>query len=272
MEEQVVGQTPDTPAEKPAGPDESQQKPQDTPVGDPRYSGKSPSELVGILGEKEKQIGRLGDEVGKVRQLETEVSTLKDYIYNLAFQRESVKEPEPEKPAFDYTNPDAYIEKRVASIKQELVREYQAQEMRKSQAEAQIAFQAGKRDAYQGNKELFDGIERDVEGFLWNQARSGQIHPRLLGDKQTWVNIAQGIRLMRGETDMLMPKKTQPMRAADMETPSRTKHDIEEGDVYLDDEERELAKNLGISEKEALEILRSEGKQRSAGANKRSKK
>lgn len=268
MEEQE--KAPDTPVT--TGTDESQPEKQETPVVDPRYAGKSPADLVNILGEKEKQIGKLGDEVGKYRSLESEVSALKDYIYNLALQREPVKEPEVTKPAFDYTNPDAYIESRVATIKGELIREYQAQEGRKAQAEAQIAFQSGKREAYQGNKELFDGIERDVEGFLWNQARTGQIHPRLLGDKNTWVNIAQGIRLMRGETDLLIPKKTQPMRAADMETPGRVKRDVEDGDVYLDEEERELAKSLGISDKEALEILRSENKQRTTGASRRPKK
>jgi hypothetical protein len=265
MEEQVKSAenpSPEGTVEDAKTPEQS--APANLPVN-PRFEGKSSEELAKIVSEQEKLIGRQGNELGQVRQLQAEMEEMRRALYEA--QRPQPQPAPPEAaPVFDYTNPDAYIEKRLGALQQKMYQEFGRYEQQRQAQEATIAFQGGKAEAMSRNRDLFNGIERDVEAQLWNAAKNNQIHPSMLRDPATWENAAKVIRLTSGEYDIVPKKRVQGMTAPESVVPGKVKA-AEDEDVYLDDEERVLAKQLGISDKEALEIMRSEKGKVSSGTN-----
>jgi len=232
---------------------------QDTPI-DPRYAGKSPSELVDIIREKESMVGRLGEEKGKISSLESELANLRDLVFRqYQYQQEMARQPEPQRPPEEYdpVNPQAYFEKRLEAERNRLYGEFRNVQQKQVMDEISANFNIGRQKAAAMYPELMKGIENDIAQNLWNTALQSPVTRWQLSQPETWETAARMYRAYRKEYEYFVPKSGGTMKPVATELPGRTAKPIpDDEDVTLSDEERLQAREDGLDEKEALEAKR----------------
>lgn len=252
-------ETPETTGTIPTPTQTAESVPGDTqPITDPRYAGKSPAELVGILNEREKMVGKLGERLGTVDALKAELDDLRNQIRQSSEQPRYAPPPPMEPPVqFDYTNPDAYIEAKLSRERQKLAQSFGQYQAEQRQRENAYYFNNTKNIVVKQNKPLFDGIEKDVEGFMWQAAQTSPEGQLMIRDPNQWVQAARLIRFQREEWDKIMPQKQSGMTAPSSETPGRTAKALpDDDDIVLSEDDRRQMEEDGLTEKEALEAIK----------------
>jgi hypothetical protein len=227
---------------------------------DPRLNGKSAAELADIIRNQDKQLGKFGNEIGKVRDLETQIASLTEFVR----QRETqVRQPEPQKqvlPTFDITDPDGSLN-RIFDTKLQQYHAYQQQQAAARElTEAQANFAEGK-EAFLSDpryKHLYDGIEGEIEKSMVSAYRGKIFTKDQLRSPKSWVAAAKAIAIERDDTERLIRK--QGMAANVVEKPGSARAgDEDEGDVdaiLSDPGVREEMRIRNLSEKQAREWVK----------------
>jgi hypothetical protein len=229
----------------------------DTPPVNPRYAGKKPEELYAILDERDRQLGRLGERIGKVDAIETELSFLREAIARRQ-EEPRYEPPQPKTPQREYDplNPDAYFNEKLEATKQELLRGFQQFQAQNMARDAQSKFLRGRASAFGSDKDLYSGIEREVEQAV--QKAAGTMHPDDLADPQTWKDVAFFIRYKRGELDKVVSKKS-GMAPASMERPGGSRRQMpDDDDVPLSPEDLAMGREAGLNAEQTADLLRTE--------------
>ncbi len=187
-EDGVLTETPESTGTEQAAPVEGEkEQKQETAIDDPRYAGKSPSQLVEMLKEKESFIGKQANEsVGQVRQLAEQVNYLRGLVESRQFVPEGPTPAKPPKPEFDFTNPEAYVSHLVSEQVDGLRRDLAKRDAEQYIRSARVNMERGFKEAMAKSPTLFAGIENGVQQAVAQQVRGGSIAPELLGDARTW--------------------------------------------------------------------------------------
>lgn len=222
------------------------------------YKDKSPDELRSMLRDAQKQIGKQANEVGEVRRLKEEFEALRSELAQRQYQqfeqpRYVPAPPKEEEEEFDFTSVPKSVEK---IVERKLQQERQARQMemaRRDALDAQAAFEAGKKEAFKQNPELYRGLEKDLEWQFFNGWKNGTVDKRTLADPSNWEALAVVMRHQKGDLANVMSRKT--VTAPRMETPtSRRMAEAEDDDTFqLTREDRDLMERSGLSEKEYRE-------------------
>lgn len=228
---------------------------------DPRYAGKSPDELVAIINEQNRHIGKQGNALGEVQTLKQNLAELRDYVVQAAQQREQYRQQAqphqaaPPEPEFDLTNPAPYIYNIANRIVEEREQRRTAYEQQRSAQDAQANYYEGRDAAFTRNPGLFEGIEGAVEQAVRGSYQTGILTPAMLRSQKTWEMAAKVLRIERGEDEKLAAPRRQAVKAVDVEKPGRGAG-TEDEEIVLDEYDREEMHRLGLTEKEAKENIR----------------
>jgi hypothetical protein len=244
--EQLAGQpTVAEPSPVPEAAPTTEPTPQ-APVLPEKFVGKSAEEIASAYMEIEREKGRLAQEVGELRARPQYVPQPIPYY---------PPQPTP-MPEFDYGKPEESVA-RIVEARLERERMDRAQyEVGRQETDAQLNYGAGRDAALRSNPRLYEGIEPMVEQAMQVAYRQFGLHPSLLRDPKTWDRVAANIRWERGEVDRLQRPSVQPPNPSHSATPNLTRN--ARAGVELDDDARRLAKEFGLSEQEAREIIEKE--------------
>jgi hypothetical protein len=249
-EEIAAGQP--TPEPSPA-PVEAAPTPEQTPpvpaVNLPeKLVGKSAEEIAAGYLELEKKLGEQGRELGELRARVPQYQPQPQY-----YPQPQTQVPMPE---FDYGKPEESVS-RIVEARLEQERQQRAMyDVGRQATEAELNFNIAKEIAVSRNPRLYEGIERDVEAAAQVATRQWGLNPALLRDPKTLDRIAANIRFERGEYDRFQKPGVQPPQPSHSATPNLTR--TAKAGVELDDDSRRLAKEFGLSEQEAREIIEKE--------------
>ncbi|MFA5715897.1 MAG: hypothetical protein WC998_09160, partial [Candidatus Paceibacterota bacterium] len=126
---------------------------------------------------------------------------------------------------------------------------------------AQANFESGYAEAYKKNPRVFSGIENDIRQETFNGVQTwfetkGKygVDPEALGNPEYWIKAAAVQRFVtKGETNLgsyFNPAPT-PVQAVHTETP--TASNPPQSAISLSQEEKEYARQWGISETDFME-------------------
>jgi hypothetical protein len=219
---------------------------------DPKFAGKSAADLVDIIRNQEKQIGKQANEVGQVRQLSQELAYLRDFVQsNLAQPRQEQQRP-PQAATPDFiTDPDGWLQANLKRATAEMDKRYGQVLAQRDAQEAMTNASIGKEAFFNGkNKDLYDGIETEVEANVSNGFRRGLISKAELINPKTWEAAAIAVHWQKGDLDKLYGRKGMP--APQVERPGRA-NERDEDLVELTDEDRQEARENNWTEKQARE-------------------
>jgi hypothetical protein len=163
--------------------------------------------------------------------------------------------PEP-RYEFDYGKPEESVLRLVDTRLERERQERAMYEVGRQEQEARLNYESGKDAALKSNPRLFEGIEPLVEQAVQTAYRQYGLHPAALRDPKTWERVAVNLRWERGESDRIAKQSVQPPQPSHTAVPNPTR--TAKAGIELDDDTRRLAKDLGLSEKEAKEILERE--------------
>ena len=213
-----------------------------------KFAGKSVEELAaGYLG-LEKKLVEQGRELGELRARVPQYQPQPQY-----YPPPQTQVPMPE---FDYGKPEESVS-RIVEARLEQERQQRAMyDVGRQATEAELNFNIAKEIAVSRNPRLYEGIERDVEAAAQVATRQWGLNPALLRDPKTLDRIAANIRFERGEYDRFQKPGVQPPQPSHSATPNLTR--TAKAGVELDDDSRRLAKEFGLSEQEAREIIEKE--------------
>ncbi len=241
-----------------------------------KFKGKSAEEIAAAYMEVEKEKGRLAAEQGELRRAV-------DYLVAERQARENVMRQQPAEPPAPavtqapkvdfWDNPETAVKLAIEREGTRIVNQqlgYFVQAL--SQAQVASNFQRAAQAHDQGksimSKEtrLFEGIENDVEGMVYNSLRplaeAGQDVSGQLVDPQTWKTAAAMLRYSRGEFDRLTPGVARGgMAPTQTNIPSSTRPQEEEEQVEVSPEDIQFARIAGLSEKQAREVAQETAKQ-----------
>lgn len=234
------------------------------------YKGKSVKELVNILEERKKFIGKQSTSIGDLQkdlsyyeQLQQRQDSAMRQVYPQQYPYTPVEEPV----QFNFANPVETIEKVVEKRIAERDMQGMVVQQQRVIVSAGASHEEG-RKVVGTNPKLFEGIERDVEESIINFYRpyvqQGYDVSQQLRDPKTWETAAMAIRLQRGEVDRLVPKSIKPASFVATETPTAVKSAGFETEptIEVDDELRKMIKQYGLTEKEAREVILEEAKRK----------
>ena len=247
MPEELTGQPPVAePSPVPEAAPDTAQTPQ-APALPEKLAGKSAEEIASQYLELEKKLGEQGRELGELR-------ARPQYVPQPQYYPQQPMAPQ--MPEFDYGKPEESVA-RIVEARLEQERQYRAQyEVGRQATEAELNYNAAKEIAVARNPRLYDGIERDVEAAAQTAIRQWGLNPAVLRDPKTLDRIAANIRFERNEWDRFQRPSPQPPNPSHSATPNLTRP--AKAGVELDDESRKIAKEFGLSEQEAREILEKE--------------
>jgi len=214
-----------------------------------KLADKSAEEIARSYLELEKKLGEQGRELGELRQ------RIPQYQPQPQWYPPQYTQPEV-RPEFDYGKPEESID-RIVERRLEQERQHRAAyEVSRQEQEAAYSYNMGKDVALRGNPRLFEGIEPLVEQGVQMAYRMYGTPVAALRDPKTWERVAAAIRFERGETDRLQSPRPQPPNPSATGVPNQTRQ--AKAGVELAEEDRRLAKELGLSEQEAKEIIEKE--------------
>lgn len=224
-----------------------------TPAVPDKLAGRSAEEIASQYLELEKKLGEQGRELGELRQRVSQAPPPQPVYY-----------PPPaadrQEPRFeiDYTKPDGgvadFVERRLQKERQE----WQTQQVMTRAQEANYSFSLGRDAALKANPKLYEGIEREVQDAARYAYENNLASPVMLRDQKFWDRLAINLRFETGQLDKVYSKpQVQPPQPSPTAVPNQTRADARVG-IELDEETRRWAREHGISEKEAKELIESE--------------
>lgn len=219
------------------------------PVLPEKLEGKSAEQIAAQYLELEKKLGEQGRELGELR------ASIPRYQPPQPQWYPQPAYPEP-KFEFDYGKPEESVARIVEARLEKERQDRATYDVGRQEQEAQLNYSAGKDVALKANARLYEGIEPMVEQAVQMAYRQYGLHPSLLRDPKTWERVAQNIRLERGEFDRLTKPTAQPPQPSATGVPNLTRG--AKAGVELDDESRKIAKEFGLSEQQARDILEKE--------------
>jgi len=254
--------------------DETKELPAEKPEGGTRWDGLSKEELLKVVQDQDSHIGERNQEIGELRgKVSTYEQAQQRYAQNFSnySQQPPVEQSKPtteEKlPDFNWDNPSVSVyetvDRRIAAKEKEIMQgQFNANLQR-----AQMAFEKGKQSM--SEDPIFKGIEQEVENqvgqFYYPYLQQGVPVDQYLMDKEMWKKTARHIRLDRGEVDMLKADTSSAVKPTVTEIPSQTKTQEESPLVLeLEPKDKEWARQMGLTDKEAKEIIAEELKARRA--------
>lgn len=227
MSDEPTGElTPETPS-APTEPTETQP----TPPVPPKFEGKTPEELTSILQDRDKVIGRQGQELGQLREA----------VERLYAER-SPERPQPGPPKFNYEDPDKSIDEKIeARIAMERAQYQQARVVDVATRTTQ-AFQDGV-EIMKQNPHLFAGIEDQVRQGIAQvygpMAASGQDVSNYLRNPKVWKAAAIAVRADRGEfDDKFKAPGTKGMAFQPTDLPGQTRPTQDDDGIIIEDSDR----------------------------------
>ncbi len=219
------------------------------PVPD-KLAGRSAEEIAAQYLELEKKLGEQGRELGELRQRIPQYQPQPPVYYPPQFTQPEVR------PEFDYGKPEESIDRRVEWRFEQERQQRAAYEVQRQGQEAQFAFNAGKAIALKQNPDLYTGIEPELEQAAQMAHRLGA-PPSAFLDPKYLETLAVNIRHQRGELSKIFGKAAiQPPTPSATAVPNQTRQ--AKVGVELSDDERRWAKDNGLSEQEAREIIENE--------------
>jgi len=250
-------------------------KPEETPKPvetekQTRWDGLSKEELLKVVNDQDSHIGVRNQEIGELRGKMTELEKAQqryaqDYG-NYSQQQPEVTPPQPEEkpPDFNWDKPSQSVEETVKRVVAKEREGFVQGQFNQNLQRAKTAFQRGKQ--VMTEDPIFKGIEKEVEDqvgqFYYPYLQQGIPVDQYITDKQMWLKTAQHIRLNRGEYDKLKPDTSSAVRPTMTETPSRIAIQEEGSPVLeLEPKDRAFARGMGLTEKEAKEIIEAEIKE-----------
>lgn len=249
------------------------------------FKDKSPDELIKIIADKERELGRKGGDVGDLRD---QIKALEQRItqgpaptpagqfdfappqqqpgYGFNQQVPPGPAPTPQGRPWDYEKPE---ESTVGIVRNEISMYEQVRQMREvgeNINKSRASFERGSKvlDAYPN---LFAGIENEVKqgmyAYYYPSVMNGHdVSPYLLGE-DAWITVAQNLRIKRGEFDRIKPTRT-PTAVSHQagDSPRRTKQGrVGKRPVGLnvnDGEVKTIMRVYKLSREEAEDIIRQE--------------
>lgn len=266
-----------------------------------RLKGKTADELMKVLEEQEKTIGRLGQEKGDIKSLREELDSLKGKVEERPSQQQlggygAQGQPSPDEwlrymqsqvvpPAQTTTQeeatPDFFADpysasKRVVQSEVDKLRqEWKTQEATRYWQEAHDSFNEGQATALNSKNPLFKGIEGELSQAMWAAVRNGMVRPGNLRHAKTWEAAATLLRHNKGDLANVYATKPVVPVQTETPTPARPELDDDEDAIEIGDAERETMKffrtpgGTQMTEKEAREIIQNERKAAKQGLNRR---
>jgi hypothetical protein len=250
-DEQTPGQpTPVEPSPAPVETAPATEPTPETPALPDKFRGQSAEDIARAYLEIEKEKGRLAQEVGELRQRIPQYQPQPPAYFPPQFTQPEVR------PEFDYGKPEESID-RIVERRLEQERQQRAMyDVQRQEQEARLNYESGKEIALKSNARLYEGIEPLVEQAVQMAYRQYGLHPAALRDPKVWERAALNIRWDRGEVDRLSRPTPQPPIPSATGVPNQTRQ--AKAGVELDDDSRRLAKELGLTEQEAKEIIEKE--------------
>lgn len=230
-----------------------------TPSIPEKFKGKSPEEIAAAYLNSEKEKGRLAQEYGELKEVANRLWA--EYQARQQQTTQPQEKPQEKTDEFDWEKPTetvAQIVERKLAEREAAQRQWTLQNLNQRAATAHEEGRAvmGK------NARLFEGIERDVEGAVFQSlapyVNQGYDVSEQLRNPKTWEAAAMLIRYGRGDLDRIS-FSPQPMSATAGELPSQTRQQKDTGDeAAIPSEAREWAKEMGmgnLTPKQIKEIL-----------------
>lgn len=231
---------------------------QPTPPTPQKLEGKTPEELMAILQDRDKVIGRQGQELGQLREA----------VERLYAERSQPRDDrpqggEPREPGFkfDYEDPvkslDEYFERKMSKERETTRKE----RMTDLGVRTTAAFIRG-RETMKQNPSLYDGIEETVgnlvTAFYKPQFEQGIDVSHHLSDPGVWETAAIALRVRRGELDKLKPAARKGMTAEPADLPGHRPAQDDDGFIIEDSDRQEFEDLKGKkgTDKEIRELLK----------------
>lgn len=227
-----------------------------------RFRGKRPEELVNILMDKEREVGRLGSELGDLRQrTQTYEQTFAQWQMQQAAQQAQTAQPyqgQPDESAkFDWENPeravDARVERKLRTEYEQLRRQVM---METATSQAPIA----KNIAKNMYPDAFKGVtDEELDRAMFGGAAAGNVQPQNLTKPEAWRMLGW---IIQGEKTgyRMAPPPVNPVSPSATETPMGARPQTFGGEqnIAVDDEARSILKGFGMDEGEYLKNRRTE--------------
>jgi len=253
LEEEPQANPEDLEPEETPKPDETEKK--------TRWSGLSAEELLKVAQDQDSH-----QEIGELRQKVSDLERVQQgYAQNYGNyeqqQQQAPKPPEEKLPDFNWDKPSESVQSVVKDAVAKERQDFVQGQFNANLQRAQGAFNKGKQ--VMSKNPIFKGIEKEVEDqigqFYLPYLQQGTPVDQYIADEQMWIKTAQHIRLNRGEYDKLKPDTTSAVTPTITETPSgTTKQEKSSPVLELEPEDREFAKRMGLTEKQAKEIIEKE--------------
>lgn len=230
--------------------------------GSTRFDGLSKEDLARVAKEQDTHIGDRNREIGELRTKieDIENTQSQDSGYYAPPQAPQYYPPPPPKPEFNWDNPMQTVEEVVGRTVAGQAQQFMQGQFANNLQRGQHAFQQG-RQTMASDPKLFKGIEKEVEEtvaqYYLPHIQQGTPVEHYLTDRKVWEKTAQHIRLNRGEYDKLQPD-TSAVRYTATETPSGRTVTESSPVLQLEPEDRDFAKQMGLTDKQAKEIIEAE--------------
>jgi hypothetical protein len=252
--------TPEQPAGQP-------QPPQGIPVAELET-------LKARLTEKDEFIGKQSNEIGDLRN---ELAYLRSQVDGLsqgmsAFGQSVNQAVEQPRPEFTYDDPVSSVKRIVKPELDSFKQEWQKAEKARRDAEMTQAWYEGRASAYEKNKRLFEGIEKEVDQLMGAGVQTGAIqHAANLRSADPWMDAALIIRRRRGELDKVIQPRINPVPPPTTEVPTQAKPQTPQSpvvEVPADKDSRYFMEVMGLTEEEAKAAIEYGAEARRTGKTK----
>ncbi len=241
-------------------PDAAPQEPRlETPP--PKYEGKSVDDLAKMLEEQDKFLGRQAAELGQLRK---ESDLYKQYLTAVAAQEQARMMQQQQAPVapqepvtdgkFDWDNPEKAVDVRV---ERKLRTELDGLRAQMAMENAMAMGNYAKSMAKTQTPHLFSPeIERAVDQVVWQGLQTGLIKPYAVTSPDTWRMAAWQVQGAMSGYQNRSPVNPVAPHQTELPSGGRPPAYTDTEPVRLDEAAREMVKKWGLSEEEAVKLVR----------------
>jgi len=242
----------------------------DTPTIEPeqptseKFKGKTAAEIEKAYQELESQLGKQGEEFGKIKEERDAYQTWYQQQQMKQQQSQQTQQPSGEiEPNYD----DFFLEKPKEAFDKRFEEKMKTErEKIRYETSAESAYRNApfaKQQAKTMYPDAFNGItDQELDQIMYGGVQARAISPLMLGDPNSWAGAAGQLQLRKRGFKFSAPPPN-PMNPPSTETPTpRQPTEEEKKPVKLRADSVALAQAFGKSEKEAAEIVGKARKER----------